>query len=421
MLNGANSADEPVASELELGDIKPHTPKTSLNRSLFSDSTPKYRLGQVAPAVGMSPSFIKKLVGSGNLLSATQILELLDLDAFSETFIPRSQVLNFLEKQNNERKNHHPNLVELKRSEPSLIQGHALDVIRSLPANSVQTVVTSTPYWGMRIYKESYVTSWADGEVSAFGHEQTPEGFIRHAAEVLLALRDVLTEDGSIWWNVMDTYNTRTQIRGNASEALEAMKGNEDRAWGEYASRRYSSGHSFLLDGEQSLIPTRIAERASRMGFYVKSIITWAKPSTLPEPQTSRVSRSLEYIIHLTKVRTPRFNKDIYLKLDAELGGKNQRYETDKLSDVWALPTSSGRDGHGAQFPISLPARCIALSSDYGDIVLDPFVGSGNTGVAARKLGRRFIGVDVAKEYLDLAHRRISATDVLMPATILRD
>jgi len=242
MSNGADSVNEVAASEIELGDIKPQTPVASLDRSLLSSNIPKYPLGNVAAAVGMSPTFIKKILGSGDLLSASQVLKLLDQDSFSETFVPRSQVPIFLETRYNDQKVHIPNLVEVKRSEPSLIQGHALDVIRSLPANSVQTVVTSTPYWGMRIYKESYVTPWADGEVSAFGHEQTPEGFIRHATEVLYALKDVLAEDGSIWWNVMDTYNTRTQIRGNASEALEAMKGNEDRAWGEYASRRYSAG-----------------------------------------------------------------------------------------------------------------------------------------------------------------------------------
>jgi hypothetical protein len=146
----------------------------------------------------------------------------------------------------------------------------------------------------------------------------------------------------------MDTYNTRTQTRGNAKVALEAMQGKEDKSWGEYESRRYSAGHSFLVDGEQCLIPARISERASRMGFLVKSIITWAKPSTLPEPQQTRVSRSLEYIIHLSLERSPKFDKSVYLEKPIELGGRNAKYETEKLSDVWALPTSAGRDGHGA-------------------------------------------------------------------------
>jgi DNA modification methylase len=144
------------------------------------------------------------------------------------------------------------------------------------------------------------------------------------------------------------------------------------------------------------------------MGFYVKSTITWAKTSTLPEPQESRVSRNLEYVLHLTKIRTPHFNKEIYRSLPAALGGRNNGSETDKLSDVWTLPTSSGRDGHGAQFPIALPGRCIALTTSRDDVVLDPFAGAGNAGVAALALGRRFIGIDICQEYLDTAERKLS-------------
>src|SRR5262249_36935325 len=117
------------------------------------------------------------------------------------------------------------------------------------------------------------------------------------------------------------------------------------------------------------------------------------------------------YILHLTKVRTPLFLKHQYRSLPAALGGRNNGWETDKLSDVWTLPTSSGRDGHGAQFPIALPARCIALSTNEGDVVLDPFVGAGNSGVAALMLRRRFIGIDVCKEYLETARKRLSETE----------
>ena len=158
--------------------------------------------------------------------------------------------------------------------------------------------VTSTPYWGLRIYEDSQSFAWADGDVCAYGHEQTPEAFARHSVELLLAVARVLTPDGSIFWNVMDSFNTRTQIRGNAAEALRAMQGKDDRAWADHAARRYSAGHAYLKDGEQCLVPQLIAERASRAGLYVKTMITWAKRASMPEPQNSRVSRNLEYVIH---------------------------------------------------------------------------------------------------------------------------
>ncbi len=263
------------------------------------------------------------------------------------------------------------------------------------------------PYWGMRIYDATTSTHWADGEVCPYGHEQTPEAFIRHTVEVLLALSRVVTMDGSIWWNVMDAFNTRTQIRATAVEALRAMQGLDRRKWGDHAARRYSAGHAYLKDGEQCMIPGQIAERASRIGLYVKSLITWAKSSSLPEPQNSRVSRNLEYVIHLSRRRTPTFSRTPYHEIPPDFGGRNTGCESEKLSDVWILHTSSGGDGHGAQFPVSLPGRCIALTTSPGDLVLDPFVGSGNAGVAAIYHGCRFLGFDTSATYLATAKAKI--------------
>ena len=290
-----------------------------------------------------------------------------------------------------------------------LYKGDAIPLIDRLQDESIQCVVTSTPYWAMRIYDEFLVKEWADGEVCTFGLEQTPEGFIRHSVETLYHLKRKLTSTGSIWWNVMDSYNTRTQIRSNAAEALYAMQGHDKKTWKDHKYKRYSAGHSFLQDGEQCLIPQRIAERASRLGFFVKSTISWCKTASMPEPQQSRVSRNVEYVLHLTGQRTPLFNKQAYQTLPAELGGK-QPFESEKLSDFWHLPTSSGGNGHGAQFPLQLPGRCIALSTNEGDTVLDPFMGSGTTAMVATILGRHYIGFDIADEYIKLAEDRIKDT-----------
>lgn len=392
----------------KLPDIKPQTKVVALEPQKYSSIDAKFPIERVAKIVGMLPSFIKRVLGPKKNLSVQDVLLLLDQDAFCETVVPRSKVLDYLLREDIVSKN----IAPLEgRSQHILTHGHVLEKLKTLPRNSVQCVVTSTPYWGLRIYKDPFFSEWADGDNCPFGHEQTPDGFLRHTTEVLLALQDVLAEDGSIWWNVMDSFNTRTQIRGNASEALKAMQGKDNRAWGDHECRRYSAGHSYLKDGEQCLIPMQIAKRASQLGYYVKTVITWAKTSSLPEPQSSRVSRNLEYILHLTKVRAPLFNKEIYRSLPSHLGGRNNNSETDKLSDVWTLPTSSGRDGHGAQFPIALPGRCIALTTKEGDVVLDPFVGAGNSGVAAKSLGRKFIGIDVCQEYLDTASRRIEEVE----------
>lgn len=396
-----------------LPDIKPQTKVASFDRDRYAALSEHFLVSDVSPLVGMSDTFVKRVCGRKSTLSIQDVILLLDQDAFRETIVPRSMVLAYLLTNNAQS---HYKQVDLSASGYSLILGNALNQISSLPPASVQCVVTSTPYWALRIYKEHVDVPWADGELCAYGHEQTPEGFVRHTTEILLALKSVLTPNGSIWWNIMDTFNTRTQIRGNAVEALRAMQGRDSRAWGDHESRRYSAGHSYLKDGEQCMIPSMIAERASRIGYYVKSTITWAKTATLPEPQESRVSRNLEYILHLSLARAPSFNKECYRTLPAAFGGRNNGWETDKLSDVWTLPTSSGGDGHGAQFPIALPGRCIALSTNEGELVLDPFVGAGTSGVAALALGRRFIGIDVSPDYLQTAQRRLKETKRLRPS-----
>lgn len=386
--------------------IQPRTPAATLDRTRYLDSEETFAVEEVAPLVGMQPTFIRRVVGHKNALSVADVTLLLDQDAFAETFVPRSRVLDYLmreEDEGAERDYEGPDRYDL-------VHDDCLSFVRQLPDEAVNCVVTSTPYWAMRVYKESRSVGWADGDDAPYGHEQTPEGFVRHTTEILHALSRVLTHDGSIWWNVMDTFNTRTQIRGSAVEALRAMQGGDHyKVWSEHEHRRYSAGHSYLKDGEQVGIPAMIAQRASRLGLYVKSTITWAKTATLPEPQKSRVSRQLEYVIHISKQRTPKFDKDAYTRSSTVLGGRNPLLETAKLSDVWVIPTSSGGDGHGAQFPLALPGRCIDLSTDPGDVVLDPFVGSGTSVVAALALGRRGIGIDTSREYLSVAKSKIHA------------
>lgn len=399
----------------ELPDIKPKTPVAGLAREAYQERTETFPIDDVVPLVGMTRGFIKRVVGNKSMLNVTDVLALLDQDAYAETFVPRSRIVDYLLK--GLQRKHDP--VQDLPDSWSLLHGDFLDLAYKLPRASVQCVMTSTPYWGTRIYKGSRIVQWADGEKCAFGHEQTPEAFVRHTVEVLYHLRPLLTESASVWWNLMDTFLTRTQIRGNAYEALKAMDGRSQEKWKDYAHHRYSHSHSYLKDGEQCNIPGLVAARASRIGYYLKSVITWAKISSLPEPQISRVSRSIEYVLHLSTVRAPKLYKEAYKQWGIGLGGRNELYEGDKLSDYWVIPVSPGGDGHGAQFPTALPARCITTSTDPRDIVFDPFVGSGTTGVAAVSLGRRFIGIDVSAEYLTLAETKITEVERRLPLDIM--
>nr|WP_314625421.1 site-specific DNA-methyltransferase [uncultured Janthinobacterium sp.] len=402
--NNVDSKSEANTHMYVIRDVKPATPVAAVSRELVNSSKHNFPVELVGKVTGMSSLHIKRILGHGKkLITSPELLLILDQDSFSETFVPRSKVQEYLIRTIEQVSA--PKL-DLENEEP-LIHGCALDLIGRLPSESIQCVVTSTPYWAMRLYEDMQPVYWADGEFCPFGMEQTPEGFIRHSTEILAAILPALKMAGSAWWNIMDTYNTRTQIRSNASEALQAMQGKDSTAWNDHACRRYSAGHSYLKDGEQCMIPYKIAERASRLGYYVKSVISWTKTSSLPEPQNSRVSRSVEYILHLAKQRTPYFNKEAYGKLPAKIGGRNGKLESAKLCDFWHLPTSSGRDGHGAQFNLALPGRCIALTSEPGDIVLDPFLGAGTSAIAAKMLNRNYFGFDISSEYLAISKARL--------------
>ena len=262
----------------------------------------------------------------------------------------------------------------------------------------------------MRVYENERNVRWADGESCPYGFEQTPEGFIRHTIELLVLLKPAITANGSVWWNIMDTYNTRTPIRGNARERLDEMAAGPGsrKGWTEHGACRHSAGHMYLDDAELSSIPSRIAERASRAGYKLKSFITWRKHTSTPEPAKSRVARQAEYLLHLSVHRTPYFDKAGWQTLEPRLGGPNTNFESAKrITDVWCLPTSTGKNGHGAEFPLALAGRCIALTTSAGDLVLDPFVGSGTTAVAAVELNRRCIGYDINEPYVEVAERRV--------------
>lgn len=386
-------------------DIFPRTPAAVLNRDFSqSDLQKTFRTELVAALTGTTVPFIKRALGSkAPTLKLREVLMLLEQDAFRETFVPRSRVPGFLLRRIDEdqRRLGMPDSY-------ALICGSAKDLIPQLPRESVQCVVTSTPYWGTRLYDQHFAVQWADGENCPLGNEQTPEGFIRHTIELLFLLKPALKRASSVWWNLMDTYNTRTQIRRNAAETLRAMKGNDPRGWLDHDCRRYSAGHSFLKDGEQCLIPFRVAEGAARIGYYVKSFITWKKNGSMPETVNSRVTRELEYVIHLSVDRTPLFRKGQYSAIPIDIGGRNRSFESEKLTDVWCFRTSLGKEGHGAQFPLELPGRCIALSTRENDVVLDPFVGAGTSILAALKLKRRALGFDVSSKYLRIAERKLT-------------
>lgn len=276
-----------------------------------------------------------------------------------------------------------------------------------------------------------------------FGLEPTPDLYVDHTVLILREIRRVLRSEGIVWWNIGDTYFG--SWGDYVAPSHEGTKPLNDNRWARPAYQQVgyherppsASKHPVLKSKDLCLIPFRVALAAQADGWWVRSVIVWDKPNAMPESVKDRPTRGHEYLLMLTKSKRYFFNQDAVRephKPDSHNpharggirqlhGGKkgsemNSRYRAGNnynfrgwakggrnIRTVWRFPTRPCRDAHFATFPEELPRRCILASTRPGDVVLDPFAGSGTTGVVAMKLGRRAILADLA--YQQLALRRL--------------
>lgn len=290
----------------------------------------------------------------------------------------------------------------------------------------------------MRVYSKEFNIDWSDGTTSAFGGESTPEQYIRNTLELFLRMRPILNDTGTIWWNVGDVYNTRTEIRETSLERMTAVATNEERTWADLDAKRHSAGHEYLKDKDLTLIPYQIAKGLERCGFYVRSVIAWRKQNVIPETVTDRPTVGHELILLVSKSKSYKFNETRWREFrDESLGArsslenenlrtvwdfeqedgeisKNHDGEIAEMSDtrpIWEMAPAKGEYQHAAPFPLELPGRCITLAtdSDSSDVVYDPFLGSGTTSVAAAKLNRPWVGSEISPEYKELIQSRLDS------------
>jgi site-specific DNA-methyltransferase (adenine-specific) len=268
---------------------------------------------------------------------------------------------------------------DLATSGSALIEGDAHGILRALPDGIAQTVVTSPPYWSLRDY----------GIEGQLGLEASVHDFIDALAELFDDVRRVLAPDGTLWLNIGDSYTSgnrgwRAPDRKNVARAMETRPPTPDG----------------LKPKDLIGVPWRLAFALQERGWYLRSDLVWNKPNAQPESVSDRPTRSHEYLFLLSASEKYRYDVDA-------VRGPNDR----RLRSVWDLNTQPAKEasGHFATFPESLAERCIRIASRPGDLVLDPFVGSGTTALAAARLGRRFAGCELNPEYVELARRRLEA------------
>jgi len=236
-----------------------------------------------------------------------------------------------------------------------LFQGHAIQVLKSLPEKSIQCVVTSPPYWGLRDYGERQEVCWEDGWFGAYGAEPTPDQFVVHTVEVFRQVRRVMRDDGTLWLNFGDSYS--------------------------------AGGPSGVPSGNLVGIPWRVALALQADGWVLRQDIIWHKPSPMPESVQNRCTKAHEYIFLLTKASKYFYDaeaiKEDSVQADRKRNdrvGGNKRSEVDhspgfqfegsatkNKRSVWTVASQGYTGAHFATFPPKLIEPCIlAGTSAHG-------------------------------------------------------
>lgn len=259
-------------------------------------------------------------------------------------------------------------------------QGDAYRVLCGLPSQICQIAVTSPPYWGLRDYD-------SPGQI---GSEDKIDDYVAALVLVFRELRRVLRDDGTFWLNIGDCYTSG------------------GRKWRAPDSKNPARAMSYRPPTPQGLkpkdlvgVPWRVAMALQSDGWYLRSEIIWHKPNPQPESVKDRPTRAHEKIFLLSKSERYFYDSEAIKERGVNGVSRNKR-------SVWEVPTEPLSETHFATFPTKLIEPCILAGSKVGDLVIDPFLGSGTTGLVAALNGRSFVGIDLKREYIEIARRRLA-------------
>ena len=312
--------------------------------------------------------------------------------------------------------------------------GDCRDTMRKWAADGVkvQTCVTSPPYFGLRDY----------GHEGQIGLEQTPEQYIAAMVEVFRCVRDVLADDGTLWLNIGDSY-----ARTAGDDSTKQTDGGLKTGRTGKSAQLFKKGNNRPPEGIKAKdligIPWMLAFALRADGWYLRQDIIWHKPNPMPESVRDRCTKAHEYIFLLSKSEKYFFDGEAIKEPLAEasikrgsvkLGGNKGVNYTPEPTDpnfrngkeqwgreldfsqgglrnkrsVWSVATRPYKGAHFATFPTALIEPCVLAGSRPGDIVLDPFMGSGTTAQVAIQHGRQYLGCELNQDYGDLQQERIA-------------
>jgi len=350
-------------------------------------------------------------------------------------------------------------------------QGDVIEKLQEMPSESVDLVITSPPYYALRDYGEDTESIWGgeegcshDWSVEAktssqggnntednppdvganestqdtrlrgsggiesnycskcdawrgqLGLEPTPQQFVQNITEFANEVYRILKPSGSFYLNMGDSY---------------AGSGTGQTSHKESSSSPVDTSNVGIQAKCKMMIPHRISISLIDEGWICRNDIVWSKPNPMPESVTDRRSTTFEYIFHFVK------KKDYYYDLDSirkphvsnipdrvekgnlqpdsvssegnhEFKPENRVHENGKNpGDIQEITTANHSEAHFAVFPKELIKPHIKSSCPEDGVVLDPFIGSGTTAIAAEELDRDWVGIDLNKDYVDMSYDRI--------------
>jgi DNA modification methylase len=308
-----------------------------------------------------------------------------------------------------------------------ILQGNCLDKIKNLEDNSIDCVVSSPPYFGLRDY----------GVEGQFGLEKTYQEYLKNTVKVFETFKPKLKDTATIWWNVGDSYSSGSR-KTTTLQSVRKPKSQEI----ENSKQKYLDGlivrppvQEGIKEKDLMMIPNRVAIALQDAGWYIRSEIIWHKPNPMPESVRDRptsahekiwlITKSKNYYYDSNSIKEPLSSNSVKrltqpnlinqlgskrgnggmksngnMKAVGELTKRNKR-------NVWTVTTKPFKEAHFATFPPDLIEPCIKAGCPKDGIVLDPFGGSGTTGLVCKKLGRKAILIELNPDYIKIAKKRI--------------
>jgi site-specific DNA-methyltransferase (adenine-specific) len=306
----------------------------------------------------------------------------------------------------------------------TIYTGDALEVLQTLPDNSIDCVITSPPYWGLRDYNVA----------GQLGQEDTPEAYIRALLVIFNEVRRVLKPGGTCFVNLGDTYaggGAGTTKNADISDYIRKSKQSYILPNGAAKSAIFRG-----TDKNKSLLmtPYRFAWQMIEAGWLLRNIIVWHKPNQMPSSAKDRFTVDFEPVFFFTKKQQYYFVQQLepYTKpLNRWTGdnliargqslwaaGTGQKVYRNRnmrpnpngrnMRTVWSIKTVPFKGAHFAAYPEKLVERLLLAGCPPGGVVLDPFMGAGTTAIVAKRLSRNYVGIEMNPEYVTMANARLS-------------